>query len=126
MSLWLPYHVVFLLLFYSKKYLARPIPETVIFYCLFVGHTSSAVNPCIYFAIQQVIRSICRGRSSPLLGCIILHRSSFNLQVNSGLVDQTESPSNVEMTYRNQFLEFGTTTQVVIRNVSRIYYENVL
>ncbi|XP_022783626.1 RYamide receptor-like [Stylophora pistillata] len=132
---WLPYHVIFLLLFYSKKYLVCQIPETVSFYCLFVGHANSAMNPCVYFAIHkeyrrglmQVTRSICCGRSSPLLGCIIRRKSSFNLQVNSGLVDQTESPSsNVEMTHRNQFLEFGNSTQVVVTNVSQIRYDNVL
>ena len=64
---WLPYHVIFMLQFFSEKYLYCLIPETIMFYCLFAGHANSAINPCIYFAIHkeyrkgllQVMRPVC-------------------------------------------------------------------
>ena len=135
---WLPYHVVFLLQVFNEKYLICRIPETTMFYCLFVGHANSAINPCIYFAIHkeyrrgllQVIRSTCCLRAhSSVSGCIIRRKLSFNLQANSSRVDQTGSPTSyLGMTQRKQFLEFDilTSKEVVITNVSQVCCDNVL
>lgn len=111
---WLPYHVIFLLQVFSDKYLYCHIPETIMFYCLFVGHANSAINPCIYFAIHkeyrkgllQVLRSVCCLRAATISGCLLRRKSSFNLQANADRVDQTESrTSYVGMLNRKRCLE---------------------
>lgn len=100
---WLPYHVVFLLEFFSEKYLHCLIPETIMFYCLFAGHSNSAINPCIYFAIHkeyrkgllQVIRRACCLRvATAFSSCLRRQKNSFNLQVDIDLAAWTVSPTS--------------------------------
>lgn len=54
---WLPYHVIYFLQFSSDMYINCNVPETIMFYCLFVGHANSAINPCVYFVIHKEYRS---------------------------------------------------------------------
>lgn len=121
---WLPYHVIFFLQFSSEKYLHCNIPETIMFYCLFVGHANSAINPCIYFAIHkeyrkgllQVMRLLCclGGVSSP--GCLSRRFSSLNLQAAPDRNDRTEYPTSFpDMLTRKQSLECN---QVVVTRVT--------
>ena len=108
---WLPYHVVFLLDFFSEKYSHCLIPETIMFYCLFVGHSNSAINPCVYFAIHkeyrkgllQVIRRACCVRAATTLSsCLCRKKNSFNLQVDIGRAALTISPTSyLEMLNKN-------------------------
>lgn len=131
---WLPYHVIFLLQFFSEKYSYCLIPDTITFYCLFVGHANSAINPCIYFAIHkeyrkglfQVIRSVCCFRAATTIpDCLLRHKNSFNLQTNVDRVEQTDSPTSyLGMVNKKQYLEFEN--QVVITNASRMCSENAL
>ena len=53
---WLPYHVIYFLQFSSDMYINCNVPETIMFYCLFVGHANSAINPCVYFVIHKEYR----------------------------------------------------------------------
>ena len=100
---WLPYHVVFFLQFFSEQYLYCPIPETIMFYCLFAGHANSAINPCIYFAIhkeyrkgllQFMRRTYCLGVSTTISSCFRRRKNSFNLQVDIHRVAWTEIPTS--------------------------------
>ena len=131
---WLPYHVIFLLQFFSEKYSDCVIPETMKFYCLFVGHANSAINPCIYFAIHkeyrkglfQVMRSVCCLRAATSISdCLLQRKKSFNLRVNVDLLEQTDSPTSyLGMLNKMQHLE--CENQVVITSTTRICSENAL
>lgn len=100
---WLPYHVVFLLQFFDEKYLYCDIPETIMFYCLFAGHSNSAINPCVYFAIHkeyrkgllQIIRRACCLRlTTTTLSYLRRKKRSFNLQVDIDRAAWTVSPTS--------------------------------
>ena len=99
---WLPYHVVFLLDFFSDKYLHCLMPETIMFYCLFAGHSNSALNPCVYFTIHkeyrkgllQVIRRACCLRVATISSCLRRQKNSFNLQVDIDRAAWTVSPTS--------------------------------
>ena len=100
---WLPYHVIFLLQFFDEKYLYCLIPETIMFYCLFAGHSNSAINPCVYFAIHkeyrkglfQIIRRAgCLRRATTTLSCLRRKKCSFNLQVDIHRAAWTVSPTS--------------------------------
>ena len=130
---WLPYHVVFFLQFSSDKYLHCNISETIMFYCLFVGHANSAVNPCIYFAIHkeyrkgliQVTRSICCQLGDVnYSGCLLRRFSSLNLQPAPGRAERTDCPTSFpEMSNRKRSLEWN---QVVVTRVTAMYSDHVL
>lgn len=53
---WLQYHVIYFLQFSSDIYINCNVPETIMFYCLFVGHANSAINPCVYFVLHKEYR----------------------------------------------------------------------
>ena len=100
---WLPYHVIFLLQFFDEKYLYCLIPETIMFYCLFAGHSNSAINPCVYFAIHKEYRKgllqiIRRAgylrRATTTLNCLRGKKCSFNLQVDIDRAAWTVSPTS--------------------------------
>lgn len=125
---WLPYHVIYFLQFLSEKYSYCPVPETIMFYCLFVGHANSAVNPCIYFAIHkeyrkgllQAMRSVCCLRAARTMSdCLLRRKNSFNLQVNVDLVEQTDSPTSY-LGMLNKKLYLESENQVVIASASRV------
>ncbi|XP_068743058.1 QRFP-like peptide receptor isoform X1 [Montipora capricornis] len=89
---WLPYHVIFFLNFFSEKYVHCDVPDTIMFYCLFVGHANSAINPCIYFVIHneyrmgliQLTRLICSPlRKLTFMRCRFRQFRSFDLQTAS-------------------------------------------
>ncbi|KAL9985136.1 hypothetical protein ACROYT_G007505 [Oculina patagonica] len=131
---WLPYHVIYFLQFFSEKYFYCLIPETIMFYCLFVGHANSAINPCIYFAIHkeyrkglfQVMRSVCCLRAAKAMSdCLLRRKNSFNLQVNVDLVEQTDSPTSY-LGMLNKKLYLESENQVVITSASRVCSENAL
>ena len=95
---WLPYHVIFLL-----QFLTRSTYIALMFYCLFAGHSNSAINPCVYFAIHkeyrkgllQIIRRAgCLRLATNALSCLRRKKSSFNLQVDIGRVAWTVSPTS--------------------------------
>lgn len=100
---WLPYHVTFFLQFSDSGYLNCGVPETIMFYCLFVGHANSAINPCIYFIIHNEYRKgllqstrllsslLCQ---STFFRCRFCKFRSFDLQVEpNDRNDGTELPS---------------------------------
>jgi len=100
---WLPYHVAFLLDFFSDKYLHCPMPETIMFYCLFAGHSNSALNPCVYFAIhkeyrkgllQVIHRACCLRVASAISSCLRRQKNSFNLQADTDRAAWTVSPTS--------------------------------
>ena len=100
---WLPYHVIFFLQFASVKYLNCSIPDTILFYCLFVGHANSAINPCIYFAIHKEYRQGLL-QVTRLLVCQLRDktcRTSFNLEAIPGRNDRTERPSSFPEIFKN-------------------------
>ena len=102
---WLPYHVIFFLQFSESGYLNCGVPETIMFYCLFVGHANSAINPCIYFIIHNEYRKglsqITRLISSLLcqatsFRCRFCKFRSFDLQVDpNDRNDATELPTSL-------------------------------
>ena len=130
---WLPYHVVFFLQFSSDKYLHCNISETIMFYCLFVGHANSAINPCIYFAIHkeyrkgliQVTRLICCQLGDVnYSGCLLRRFSSLNLQAAPGRAERTDCPTSFpEMSNRKRSLEWNP---VVVTRVTAMYSDHVL
>ena len=125
---WLPYHVVFLLQFFSEKYLYCLIPETIMFYCLFAGHSNSAINPCVYFAIHkeyrkgllQVMRRawFLRGTTT-ISSCFRRRKNSFNLQVDIDRAAGTEIPtsySGMLNKKRNRATDNSARNQHVVKN----------
>ena len=66
---WLPYHVAHFLQFFNDKYRYCPLPETLKFYCIFIGQANSAFNPCIYFVLcKEYRKGLCQILSLPCCG----------------------------------------------------------
>ena len=119
---WLPYHVIFFLQFASDKYLHCNIPQTIFFYCLFVGHANSAINPCIYFAIHKEYRQGLL-QVTRLHGCHLrdmkisrYRTSSYDLKAIHDRDGRTEFPSSFPDMFKNrQTLECNQLQVVVTR-----------
>lgn len=118
---WLPYHIIFFLQFTSDESLYCSVTDTVVFYCLLVGHVNSAINPCIYFALHKEYRKsllhirrliCCQLEDLTVVRCPFRRFSSFNLQ---SAQDPTEYPSSFpEVLNRGQRL--GRNQVVVTKN----------
>ena len=100
---WLPYHVIYFLQFSSDMYINCNVPETIMFYCLFVGHANSAINPCVYFVLHkeyrrglaQLARQVCCLRDLNVCGCAVRRFFSFDLKAAAERNDYSEYPTSL-------------------------------
>lgn len=129
---WLPYHVIYFLQFASDKYRNCYIPETIMFYCLFVGHANSAINPCIYFAIHkeyrkglvQVARHVCCLGDVNVSRCEVRQFSTFNLEAAAKRVHHSENPTSfLEIINKRYSLDCN---KVVVTEATPINSDNTL
>ena len=100
---WLQYHVIYFLQFSSDIYINCNVPETTMFYCLFVGHANSAINPCVYFVLHkeyrrglaQLARQVCCLRDLDVCGCAVRQFFSFDLKAAAERNDYSEYPTSL-------------------------------
>lgn len=121
---WLPYHVIYFLQFSSDMYINCNVPETIMFYCLFVGHTSRAINPCVYFVIHkeyrrsldQLVRQICCLGDLNVCGYAVRQLFSFDSKAAAERNDCSEYPTSLAEN-KEKILDWN---QVVTTRVSPV------
>lgn len=64
---WLPLHINMFLMYVVDKFAKCGVPKGVSFFALFLGHSNSAINPCLYLIFNEDFR---RGFKDILLLCI--------------------------------------------------------
>lgn len=73
------------------------------YYCLFVGHANSAINPCVYFVLHkeyrrglaQLARQVCCLRDLDVCGCAVRQFFSFDLKAAAERNDYSEYPTSL-------------------------------